>query len=33
MTETVAILPNPEIPNIPDLGTERLKIDAEMTYL
>ena len=33
MTETAATLPNPDMSTIPDLGTERPKIDAEMTYL
>ena len=33
MTETAANFPDPEMPNITDLGTERLKTDGEMTYL
>ena len=33
MTETAANFPDPEMPIITDLGTERPKIDGEMTYL
>ena len=33
MTETVATLPYPEMPNITDLGIERPKTDGEMTYI
>ena len=33
MAETTAILPDPYIPTITDLVTERPKIDTEMTYL
>ena len=33
MTETAATFPDPEIPTITDLVTERPKIDGEMTYL
>ena len=33
MTETAATLPDPEMPNITDLVTERPKTDGEMTYL
>ena len=33
MTETAATLPDPEMPNITDLGTERPKTDGEMAYL
>ena len=32
-TETAANFPNPEMPTITDLGTERPKTDGEMTYL
>ena len=32
MTEIRATFPNPEKPTIPDLGIERPKIDADMTY-
>ena len=31
MTETKAILLNPEMPTITDLGTKRPKTDGEMT--
>ena len=33
MTETAANLPDPEMPTITALGTERPKTDVEMTYL
>ena len=33
MTETAATFPDPEMPTITDLGTERPKTDGEMTYL
>ena len=33
MAETAATFPNPEMHNITDLGTKRLKTDGEMTYL
>ena len=34
MTETPAAFPNSDIPKIiPDIGTERLKMDVEKTYL
>ena len=33
MTETAANFPNPEMPTITELGTERPKKDGEMTYL
>ena len=33
MTENAATLPNPDMTTITDLGTERLKTDAETTYL
>ena len=33
MTETAATLPDPEMPTITDLGTDRPKTDGEMTYL
>ena len=33
MNETAATFPNPDIPTITYLGTERPKIYAEMTYL
>ena len=33
VTETAATFPNPEMPIITDLGTDRPKIDAYMTYL
>ena len=33
MTENAATFPNPEMPNLTDLVTERPKTDAEMTYL
>ena len=33
MTETAANFPNPEMPNITELGTELSKTDGEMTYL
>ena len=33
MTETAATFPNPEIPTINDLDTDRPKTDTEMTYL
>ena len=33
MTETAANFPDPEIPTITELGTERPKTDGEMTYL
>ena len=33
MTETAAKLPDPEMPTITELGTERPKIDGEMTYI
>ena len=32
-TETASNFPDPEIPTITELGTERPKIDGEMTYL
>ena len=32
MTETAANFPEPEIPTITELGTERPKTDGEMTY-
>ena len=33
MTETTATFPDPEMPIITDLGTERPKTYGEMTYL
>ena len=33
MAETAANFPEPEMPTITELGTERPKIDGEMTYL
>ena len=33
MTETAADLPNPEMPTITEMGTERPKTDGEITYL
>ena len=33
MTETAANFPDPDMPTITKLGTERPKIDGEMTYL
>ena len=33
MTETAANFPDPEMPTITELGTERPKIDGEMSYL
>ena len=33
ITETNATFPDPEMPNITDLGAERPKTDREMTYL
>ena len=33
MTETAANFPNPEMPNMTDLGIERPKTDGDMTYL
>ena len=33
MTETAANFPDPEMPTITELGTERPKTDGEMTYL
>ena len=33
MTETATIFPDPEMPTITDLGTERPKTHGEMTYL
>ena len=33
MTETSANFPDPEMPTITELGTERPKTDGEMTYL
>ena len=33
MTETATNFPNPEMPTINDLGTDRPKTDGEMTYL
>ena len=33
MTETAATFPDPEMPIIAELGTERPKTDGEMTYL
>ena len=32
ITETAATFPNPEMPTITDLGTERPKTDGDMTY-
>ena len=32
-TETAATFPDPDMPNITDLGTEWPKKDGEMTYL
>ena len=32
MTETAANFPDPEMPTITELGTERPKIDGEMNY-
>ena len=32
MTETSANFPDPEMPTITELGTERQKKDGEMTY-
>ena len=33
MTETTANFPDPDMPTITELGTERPKTDGEMTYL
>ena len=33
MTETAANFPDPDMPTITELGTERPKIDGEMTYI
>ena len=33
MSETAANFPDPEMPTITELGTERPKTDGEMTYL
>ena len=33
MTETAANFPDPEMPTVTELGTERPKPDGEMTYL
>ena len=33
VTETVATLPDPEMPTVTDLVADRPKIDGEMTYL
>ena len=33
MTETVATFPDPEMPTITELGTDRPKKDGEMNYL
>ena len=33
MIETAAKLPDPEMPTITELGTDRPKTDGEMTYL
>ena len=32
MNETAELFPDPEIPTITELGTERPKTDGEMTY-
>ena len=33
MTETASNFPDPEMPTVTELGTERPKPDGEMTYL